>query len=245
MKPDKWVLVTGGSRGIGESVVKHLADKYNVVFTWLREEEQARALESECAQFAGKVIGFRCDGTCAAQVDTLAANLLSEHGAPFGIIHNAGITRDALHFRQTSKDWHAVINTNLNAIFHWNQALLPAMMTKSEGSIVMMSSVSAIKGNAGQVAYAATKAAMLGMTRSLAKEVARFNLRVNSVLPGLIETEMVQVMAEAEKKILRKGIPMRRFGRKEEVSQVVGFLLSDGSSYITGQSLVVDGGITI
>lgn len=244
MKPDQWVLVTGGSRGIGKALVRELAGEYNVIFTWCQHEQQALALKADCAHLPGKVKGYRCDGGDPMQVNALASTLLSDFGAPYGIIHNAGITRDALHFKQTTEDWQAVINTNLNAIFHWHQPLLPAMMMSGKGSIVMMSSISAFKGNTGQVAYAATKAAMIGMTRSLAREVGRFNIRVNCLLPGLIETEMTQAMPETEKKRLKNDIPLKRLGTPDEISQVVKFLLSDNNSYMTGQTLVIDGGIS-
>lgn len=245
MNTQEWILITGGSRGIGRALVKHFAQKYNVVFTWLSQQIQAEMLEQECAELPGQVVGYCCDGRDNLQVTKLAAQLLTERGAPLGIIHNAGITRDALHIHQAEQDWYDVINTNLNSVFHWHSVLLNAMMMQGRGSIVMMSSVSAIKGNTGQVAYSATKAAMTGMARSLAREVARFGIRVNCILPGLIETEMMQKLSDAERKKLRALIPLRRIGSEDDVIQAAEYLMSDASSYMTGQSLVVDGGMTI
>jgi len=240
----EWLLVTGGSRGIGEALVRHLAQTYNIVFTWKHEKEQAETLERDCLNQPGKVEGFCCDGTSGESVNQLAVQLLADRGAPFGIIHNAGITRDSLHIHQTPEDWALVVNTNLNAIFNWNQYILPAMMTQGRGTIILMSSISAVKGNVGQVAYSATKAAMTGITRSLALEVARFGIRVNCLLPGVIETEMVQKLSAGERKTLRSNIPLRRFGQPAEIAQVADFLLSDASSYITGQNIIIDGGLT-
>ena len=244
MMQKKWILVTGGSRGIGAALVQHLAREYVVVFTWKDQQSRAESLLNECRALSLSVSGYRCDGSKPTEVKALAQQLLTQYGAPFGIIHNAGITRDALHFKQDINDWETLIGTNLNAVFYWNQQLLPSMMEQGSGSIVMISSVSALKGNIGQVAYSASKAAMLGMARSLAREVARFNIRVNCVLPGLIETEMTTQMSDLEQKALKSAIPLRRLGRANEVAQATAYLISEASSYMTGQSLVLDGGMS-
>ncbi|WP_047606524.1 SDR family oxidoreductase [Rahnella aquatilis] len=244
MNTRKWILITGGSRGIGKALVIRLSKKYDIVFTWNTNADQAQSVEKDCADTFGEVRGYCCDGRNEEQVSLLARLLLTERGAPYCIIHNAGITRDALHIKQTSADWHDVINTNLNAIFHWNQHLLPPMLARGEGSVIMMSSVSAQKGNVGQVAYSATKAAMTGITRSLALEVARFGIRVNSLLPGVIETEMTAALRDEERKALRSHIPLRRLGKADEIAQMADFLLSESGSYITGQSIIIDGGLS-
>jgi 3-oxoacyl-[acyl-carrier protein] reductase len=244
MNTRKWILITGGSRGIGKALVLHLAKKYDIVFTWNNNARQAEILETDCEKSIGDVRGYCCDGRDEEKVNQVARLLLAERGAPYSIIHNAGITRDALHINQTSADWHDVINTNLNSIFHWNQHLLPKMLARGQGSIIMMSSVSAEKGNIGQVAYSATKSAMTGITRSLALEVARFGIRVNSLLPGVIETEMTAALPDEERKKLRNHIPLRRLGRPEEIAQMADFLLSESGSYITGQSIIIDGGLS-
>lgn len=154
------------------------------------------------------------------------------------------MTRDGLHIHQNAQDWQAVLNNNLISAVNWNQTLLPAMMTQGEGSIVFMSSVSALKGNSGQTAYAASKAAMIGLTRSLAREVGRFGIRVNCLAPGLIDGEMVQAIPEAHLKAMRQNIPLRRLGRTQDVARAVAFLAGEESGYLTGQTLVLDGGLS-
>lgn len=240
----KWVLVTGGSRGIGRSVVEALAKEYVVIFTWRDREQAAQEVMQNCASLAGGAVGYACDGSQPEQVEALAKQLTAEYGAPWAIVHNAGITGDALHMNQTSENWLHVMNTNLNAILYWNRFLLPAMVMQGEGAVVLMSSVSAIKGNSGQTAYSATKAGMIGIGRSLAHEVGRFNIRVNSVAPGLIESEMLEKMPDAKRSAMLKQIPLKRAGKPEDVAAAVSFLISDASAWITGQTLVVDGGMT-
>lgn len=240
----KWILVTGGSRGIGRTLVETLANEWNVVFTWRNGQEQSQAVIDTCRDLPGWVEGYQCDGSQAEAVAALGAQLLEKHGAPYAIIHNAGITRDGLHVSQTSENWEQVIATNLNAVFYWNKALLAAMMAEKSGAIVLMSSVTGIKGNIGQTAYGATKAAMLGLARSLALETGRFNIRVNCLLPGIIESDMTAEIPPEQLAAFKKQIPLRRFGKPEEVAQCVEFLLSDASRYMTGQALVLDGGLT-
>lgn len=241
---DKWILVTGGSRGIGRATVLELAKEWNVVFTWQNGEEQSQSLLTLCHSLPGRVEGIRCDGRDEIRVNDWAEKLIERLGAPHGIIHNAGITLDALHLLQTSENWRQVMDTNLNAVFNWNKPLLPAMIAQREGAIVMMSSVSGIKGNIGQTAYGASKAAMIGLSRSLAVEIGRFGIRVNSLLPGFIDSEMLQSFPKEKMAAMRSLIPMRRLGQPEEVASAVAWLVGNGSRYMTGQTLVVDGGMT-
>lgn len=179
----QWILVTGGSRGIGRALVTGLAQSGNVVFTG-RDEAAINATRAASENSAHRVQGYVCDGNDASRVEQLAQALLAERGAPEAIIHNAGIARDGLHIHQDAALWREVLDTNVISMMNWNRVLLPAMLTQRRGSIVMMSSVSALKGNVGQTAYAASKAAMSGIARSLALEVGRFGIRVNCLAPA-------------------------------------------------------------
>lgn len=241
----QWVLVTGGSRGIGRALVEELAKQWNVVLTCRSEQSPSAEVIEVCAGLPGWVENRICDGSDEQAVNLVAPDLLARLGAPFAVIHNAGITQDGLHIQQTSERWRQVIDTNLNAVFYWNRHLLPAMMGQGEGAMVLMSSVSGIKGNVGQTAYAASKAAMIGLAKSLALEVARFNIRVNCLLPGIIDSEMTDAIPPEALKVLRKQIPLRRLGKASEVARAAVFLIGDDSRYMTGQSLILDGGLTV
>ena len=216
----KWILITGGSRGIGRALVTGLAQSWNVVFTG-RDEEAMNATLAECENSSHRVRGYACDGNDESRVAQLAQTLLAERGAPEAIIHNAGIARDGLHIRQNAALWREVLDTNVISMLNWNRVLLPAMLMQRRGSIVMMSSVSAVKGNVGQTAYAASKAAMSGIARSLALEIP------------------AQKLEE-----MRQAIPLRRLGETHDVLQAVAFLIGEGSQYMTGQTLVLDGGLS-
>ncbi|MEX6211127.1 SDR family oxidoreductase [Providencia huaxiensis] len=241
----KWILITGGSRGIGQSLVIELHKNWNIVFTGRSEEGLAETLnivENNPSDLWVK--GYACDGKNEQQVQELALMLLESLGTPSAIIHNAGITKDALHIHQDAAIWQDVMDNNLISIINWNRHLVPAMLLDGHGSIVLMSSVTGLKGNIGQTAYAASKAAMFGIARSLAHEVGRFGVRVNCVAPGLIESDMTNAIPDAKLKAILKNIPLRRLGQPDEVAKAVEFLISDNSQYLTGQTLVLDGGFT-
>lgn len=241
---DKWILVTGGSRGIGRATVQRLAEGWNVVFTWHRDKNAACEVERLCEALPGRVEGYQCDGGDEPSVTKLATDLLKRYGAPCAVVHNAGITLDALHIHQIPANWHKVMDTNLHAIFYWNHLLIEPMMMSGGGSVVLMSSVTGVKGNCGQSAYGASKAAMIGLSRSLSIELGRFDVRVNCLLPGYIDTEILENMPKDKLSELRKSIPMKRFGKVTEVASAVAWLVSDDSSYMTGQTLILDGGLS-
>ncbi|XP_037959428.1 3-oxoacyl-[acyl-carrier-protein] reductase FabG-like [Teleopsis dalmanni] len=241
----KWILITGGSRGIGRSLVTELLSSWNVIFTGRTETGLSDTL-AEAAKIDSPfwARGYACDGKNEVQVEELSLSLLEEFGPPTAIIHNAGIARDALHIHQNADVWLDVINTNLVAIINWNRHLVPPMLLEGYGSIVLMSSITGLKGNIGQTAYAASKSAMFGVARSLAHEVGRFGIRVNCVAPGLIESDMTEAIPVEKLKAMKKNIPLRRLGRPEEVAKVVEFLIGENSQYITGQTIILDGGAT-
>jgi len=240
-----WVFVTGGTLGIGKGVVQGLCRAgYQVVFTYKSSEEKARSLSYELGEKGCECTGYRCDVTDQMQVDELAKHLIAEHGGPYAIVNNAGITRDSLMLGMDSAKWSQIIGTNLDSAYRVIQAFLPSMLAKGDGCIVQMSSVTAFKGNTGQANYAASKAGLIGMTKSLAVELGRFNIRVNAIAPGLIATEMTEEIPESKRKKFFLAIPLGRLGSVEDVSAMVEFLIGSGGRYLTGQTFVVDGGLT-
>lgn len=241
----QWVFVTGGSRGIGAGIVRGLTRAgYNVVFSYLSSTEAADALAADCTREGVWCRGLRCDMADADRVYALAEELCRTYGAPYAVINNAGITRDSLIFMMSRDKWSEVIRSNLDAAFYVAHAFIPKMVENDGGCVINLSSVTAIKGNAGQSNYAATKAALIGMTKSLAVELGRFNVRVNAIAPGLIETEMTDKMPEAQRKKLIAHVPLGRLGSVGDVVAMTEFLLGPGGSYVTGQTFVIDGGLT-
>jgi 3-oxoacyl-[acyl-carrier protein] reductase len=242
----QWILVTGGTRGIGKGLVECLASSgYRIMFTYRQSQDEAHALSQRLAADGFDARGFRCDGTNPEEVKTVCTELVSKFGAPLALINNAGITQDALLYNMPLESWDKVVDANLRSTFLFTKLILPSMMEARNGVILNMSSVTAIRGNIGQTNYGATKAAMLGMTRSLALETARFNIRVNCILPGLVETEMVEQIPEKDRLTLKKKIPLKRLCGVAEVGGLVKYLISDIASYITGQALSIDGGLTV
>lgn len=242
---NRWALVTGGARGIGLGLVREFASAgFEVVFTYKSSAESAHKLESSMAERGFRVNGYVCDSTDEAAVQAFADQILAERGAPHAIVNNAGITRDSLMMKMSAENWRAVIDTNLNSAFFITRAFIPSMMENGDGVVLQISSVAAFKGIAGQTNYSATKAALTAMTRSLALELGRFNLRVNAIAPGYIATDMFEKIPEAQRKLIRNSIPLRRVGTADDVSSLALFLLGPSASYITGQTFVVDGGLT-
>lgn len=244
---NKWVLVTGGTRGIGRGIVDGFSsDGYDVVFTYQRSADTAAAMASasNSGTTGTTISGHYCDSSDESEVRAFSKAMLDGRGAPYAIVNNVGITKDAVLISMQIDQWKDVINTNLNSAFFMIRHFVQAMVEQGDGVILQMSSVSGLKGNAGQTNYSATKAALIGMTRSLALELARFNVRVNAIAPGFIATEMLKQIPEAQQASIRKSIPLRRLGSVEEVAALTRFLASKGGAYITGQTFVIDGGLT-
>jgi 3-oxoacyl-[acyl-carrier protein] reductase len=239
-----WILVTGGARGIGRELVDVLSQQYHVVFTYRHSSDEARRLTDQWRQLGRSVDALCCDGTDGAAVRALAEQLIAAKGAPHALVNNAGMTRDGAFLNMDAAAWLEVVDNNLNASFHWTRALLQSMVEAGVGSVIMMSSVSGIKGNAGQTNYGATKAALIGFAKSLALETARFGVRVNAIAPGIIETDMMRDMPEKARAAICKSVPMKRAGDTSDIASMVEYLVGDKARYITGQCFVVDGGLT-
>ncbi len=239
-------LVTGGSRGLGRAVCLELArGGANVAFCYAGNEAAARETVRDVEALGAKALSLRCDVSDAAQVDALVKAAVEAFGRIDILVNNAGITRDNLLMRMSEADFDAVISANLKGAFLCMKAVSRHMLKQRYGRIVNLSSVVALRGNAGQVNYAASKAGIIGMTKSLAKELASRGVTVNAVAPGFIETDMTAALPEDARAAAQGSIPMGRLGAPEDVAKAVGFLASDEAAYITGQVLAVDGGMSM
>lgn len=242
----KVAIVTGGTRGIGRAIVLELADKgVDVAFSFLKNVEKAKELEDELNKLGVKALPLQSNVADFAQAKEMVNAALKHFGKLDILVNNAGITRDNLMVRMSEQDWKEVIDTNLNGAFNCTRAVIFPMMRQKSGSIVNITSVSGIIGMLGQANYASSKAGLIGFTKSLAKELARFNITVNAIAPGFIDTEMTQALDKKYLEEVLKLIPMGRVGKAEEVARAVTFLVSDTSSYITGHVLNVDGGLAM
>jgi 3-oxoacyl-[acyl-carrier protein] reductase len=245
MLSGKTALITGASRGIGKGIAEVFAKNgCNIAFTFASSVEKARAFEAELSEKYGVTVkGYQSNAADFKQSETLAEQVISEFGKVDILINNAGITRDGLMLRMSEEQWDEVINTNLKSAFNLTKSFLRHFLGNKSGSIINMSSVVGVTGNAGQANYSASKAGMIGFTKSIAKELGSRNVRCNAVAPGFIETEMTEALDENIRKGWTDTIPLKRGGTPEDVAQACLFLASDMSTYITGQTISVCGGM--
>lgn len=241
---DKIVVITGATRGIGRGIALKMAEEgAQVAFTFSSSVEAAKTLEEELAQTGVKAKGYQSNAADFDSSQELMSEILKEFGGVDVLINNAGITKDNLLMRISEADFDQVMDVNLKSVFNMTKAVIRPMMKQRKGSIINMSSVVGVKGNAGQTNYAASKAGILGFTKSVALELGSRNIRCNAIAPGFIETEMTKVLDEKMVEEWRKAIPLKRGGTPEDVANACVFLASDNSAYITGQTLHVDGGM--
>jgi 3-oxoacyl-[acyl-carrier protein] reductase len=244
MTTTKQAIVTGGTRGIGKAICLELAKQgFDLAFTFRSREELARELEQEIAALGRKAKGYALDISNAEAIEAGAEQILSDFPSPDVLVNNAGVSIDGLVLRFKLEDFETLMNTNVRGAFLMTQAVSRSMLKARRGSIVFISSVIGQSGNAGQSAYSTTKAALLGMTKSLAKEFGPRNIRVNAVTPGFIQTDMTSALPASSKESILAQIPLGKFGSPEDVAKTVGFLTSPASQYITGQVIAVNGGL--
>jgi 3-oxoacyl-[acyl-carrier protein] reductase len=243
---DKIVLVTGGSRGIGKAMVLALASEgAHVAFTYKSATAAAEEVKKESEAKGRRVLAIQSDAKDFSAAAVVVDAVVKEFGRLDVLVNNAGITKDGLLMRMSEQDWDEVLNTNLKSAFNFSKAVCRQMMGQREGKIINISSISGVMGNAGQANYSAAKAGMLGLTKSLAKELASRNIQVNAIAPGFVDTDMTQKLNPQQKEAITNLIPLKRTAKPEEIASVVVFFASSASSYITGQVLCVDGGIVM
>ncbi|NLZ54575.1 MAG: 3-oxoacyl-[acyl-carrier-protein] reductase [Thermoanaerobacteraceae bacterium] len=241
----KVCLVTGGSRGIGKSICLQLAkDNACVIVNYSSDKNKAAQVVREIENIGQKAMMYKADVSSSDQVSKMVDDVISEFGRIDILVNNAGVTRDSLILRMKEQDWDRVIDINLKGIFNTSKACAKYMIKQKQGKIINISSIVGIYGNAGQVNYAASKAGIIGFTKSLAKELGSRGITVNAVAPGFIETDMTTLLLEKNSDIASK-IPMKRLGRPQDVADLVTFLASEKADYITGQLIAIDGGMTL
>ena len=240
----KTVIITGASRGIGKGIAEVFAKHgANIAFTYRSSDEKAKALEEKLSVNGCKAKGYKSDASDFEAAQQLAADVLEEFGSIDVLVNNAGITKDGLLMRMSEDDFDRVMNINMKSVFNMTKAVLRPMLKQRKGSIINMSSVVGVKGNAGQANYSASKAAINGFTKSTALELGSRNIRCNSIAPGFIETEMTEALGEEQVQEWRNTIPLKRGGTTEDIANATLFLASDMSAYVTGQVLHVCGGM--
>lgn len=241
---NKTALITGASRGIGEAIaVKFAQHGADIAFTYLSSVEKAQVLEEKLTAMGVKAKGYKSDAGNYAAAEQLANDVMADFGAIDICVNNAGISKDNLLLRLTQEQWDEVIGANLKSVYNLTKQVIRPMMKARTGSIINLSSVVGVSGNAGQSSYAASKAGVIGFTKSIALELGSRNIRCNAIAPGFIETDMTGYLKDGGAEQWFSKIPMQRFGKAEEVANAALFLASDLSSYITGQVLGVCGGL--
>ncbi len=243
---NKIALITGASRGIGEAIAIKFAEQgASIAFTYLSSEERAKQLEEKLSALGVKAKGYKSDAGDFKAAEQLANDVVKDFGNIDICVNNAGISRDNLLLRLTPEQWDEVMQANLKSVFNLTKQVIKPMMKARSGSIINLSSVVGVKGNAGQAAYAASKAGILGFTKSIAQEVGSRNIRCNAIAPGFIETDMTHYLKDGGAEKWFEKIPLGRFGKTDDVANTALFLASDMSAYITGQVLNVCGGMAL
>ena len=246
MEERKVALVTGGTRGIGKAIALELADNgYDIILNYRNANEELKETQKEIENKEVKCFLVYGDISKFEDCENIAKQSIEEFGRIDVLVNNAGITRDGLIMRMKKEDFNSVIDTNLSGTFNMTRNVVPYIVKKKSGRIINLSSVVGITGNAGQTNYSASKAGVIGFTKSLAKELASRNILVNAIAPGFIETDMTKVLSDSVKEGILNQIPLKRMGEAKEVAKLVKFLVSDDSKYITGQVINVDGGMVM
>jgi 3-oxoacyl-[acyl-carrier protein] reductase len=243
---NKKAIVTGGTRGIGKAIVHELvAQGCSVVFTYFSSDETARKIEADLSSENVKVFGFKADASSFSAAQETVNFALEKLGGLDILVNNAGVTKDNLLLRMSEGDFDSVINANLKSVFNYTKAAVKTLIGQKHGKIVNITSVVGIIGNPGQANYVASKAGVIGLTKSNAKELASRNINVNAVAPGFITSDMTDKMNDQQKEAILSTVPMKKPGTVEDVAKLVSFLVSDESNYITGQVISVDGGMVM